>query len=65
MHEKRNVCKVLVSTKRPLGRPMSRREDNIKIDVKVRWEDVDWIRMTLDRDHRRAVVNTVMNIEVP
>jgi hypothetical protein len=27
--------------------------------------DVDWIHWALDRDRRRALVNTVMNLRVP
>jgi hypothetical protein len=27
--------------------------------------DVDWINMTSDRDRWRALVNTMMNLEVP
>jgi hypothetical protein len=29
------------------------------------WEGVDWIYLAHDRDHWRAVVKTVMNLEVP
>jgi hypothetical protein len=28
-------------------------------------EFVDWIHLNKDRDHWRAVVNSVMNLEVP
>jgi hypothetical protein len=31
----------------------------------IEWEVVDWMRLALDRDQRRAVVNTVMNLGVP
>jgi hypothetical protein len=29
------------------------------------WEEVDWILLSRDRDEKRAVVNTVMNLWVP
>jgi hypothetical protein len=31
----------------------------------VGWGDVDWIGLTQDRDHWRALVKTVMNLQVP
>jgi hypothetical protein len=41
-------------------------EDNIKMDLKkIGWECVDWIHLTQDRDQRRDLVNTVMNLRVP
>jgi hypothetical protein len=37
--------------KRPLGRPMRRWEDNIKIDLqKVGCRSIDWIELVQDRD---------------
>jgi hypothetical protein len=52
--------------KRPRGRPRSRWEDNIIMDLsEVCWEGVDWIHLVQDRDQWRAVVNTVMNFWVP
>jgi hypothetical protein len=42
--------------KRPFGRPTSRWEENITMDVCKRvWEDVDWIHLTLDRDQWRIL----------
>jgi len=38
---------------RPLGRPRRRWEDNIRMDL------------AQDRDQRRALVSTVMNLRVP
>jgi hypothetical protein len=29
------------------------------------WEDVDWINLTEDREQWRALVNTVMKLQVP
>jgi hypothetical protein len=50
--------------KRPLGRPRSRWEDNIKIFKK--WDgDMDWIDLAQYRDRWRALVNAVMNLRVP
>jgi hypothetical protein len=30
----------------------------------VGWKDVDWIHLAQDRDQRRAVVNTIINLRV-
>jgi hypothetical protein len=30
----------------------------------IGWDDMDWIDLAQDRDHRRAVVNTAMNLHV-
>ena len=68
MREKRGACKVLVlipEGKRPLGRPRSRWEENIKMDIEeTGWEGVDWNDFTQDRDKWRGVMNAVMNIRV-
>jgi len=29
------------------------------------WEDMDWIHLAHDRGHWQALVNTVMNLQVP
>jgi hypothetical protein len=43
--------------KRPLGRPVRRWEDNIRMDLReVCWEGVHWIGLGQNRDHWRAVV---------
>jgi hypothetical protein len=48
--------------KRPLGRPMCRWEDNIKMDIQeVGCGGMDWIELAQDRDRRREDVNAVMN----
>jgi hypothetical protein len=40
--------------------------DNIKMNVReIGWDGVDWIDMAQDRDHWRALVNTVLNLRVP
>jgi hypothetical protein len=51
--------------KRPLGRPRRRLVDNNKMDLReVEWDGIDWIDLTQDRDQWRALVNTVMNLQV-
>ena len=69
MGERRGVYRVLVGKpdgKRPLGRSRHRWEDNIKMDLQgVGFGGVDWIELTEDRDRWRAVVNAVMNLQVP
>jgi hypothetical protein len=51
--------------KRALGRPRRRWVDNIKIHLReIGWDGVDWIDLAQDRDHWRALVNTVMNLRV-
>jgi len=49
-----------------LKKPRRRWEENIKVDFKeIRYEEVDWIRVALDRFQWRNLVYTVMNIQVP
>ena len=51
--------------KRPLGRPMHRWEDNIKMDLQeVGCDGMDWIKLAEDRDKWRALVNVVMDLRV-
>ncbi|KAJ4450284.1 hypothetical protein ANN_01704 [Periplaneta americana] len=58
MGESRNAYRVLVGRpagKIPLGRPRSRWEDNIKMDLReVGYDGRDWINLALDRDQWRA-----------
>ena len=52
--------------KRQLGRPRSRWEDNIKMDLQeVGCRVIDWIELVQYRDSWRALVNAVMNLRVP
>jgi hypothetical protein len=69
MGEKRNAYGLLVGKpegRKPLGRPRRRWLDNIRMNlVEVGWGDVDWIGLAQDRDRRRALVNSVLNLRVP
>jgi len=52
--------------KRPVGRPRSRWEDNIKMDLQEVGEDRgDCMELAQDRDRWRALVGTVRDFRVP
>jgi hypothetical protein len=52
--------------KRPLGKPMHRLEDYIKMDIQeVGCGSMDWIDLAQDRNRWQAVVNVVMILRVP
>ena len=52
--------------KRPMGTPRRRWEDNIKMDLQeVLCGGMEWIELAQDRDRWRALVNVVMNLQVP
>ena len=52
--------------KRPLGRTWHRWEDNINMDLQeVGCGVMDWIELAQNRDKWQALVNTVMNLQVP
>jgi hypothetical protein len=67
--EIRNAYRILVGKpegKGPLGRPTRRWVDNMKLDLReIGWGGKDWIDLAQDRDHWRALVNMVMNLQVP
>jgi hypothetical protein len=45
MGEKRNAYRILVGNqerKRPLGRPRLRWEDDIKLDLREKWDEAVW-----------------------
>jgi hypothetical protein len=69
MGEKKSVCGTLVGKpegKRPLGRPRHRWVDNIKMDLsEIGWGVMDSIDLAQDMDQWRALVNMVMNLQVP
>jgi hypothetical protein len=52
--------------RRLLGRPRRRWVNNIRMDLgEVRWGEVDWIGLAKDRNRWRALVNSVLNLQVP
>jgi hypothetical protein len=69
MREKRNAYRLLVGKlegKRPLGRPRRRWIDNIKMYLlEIGLNVVNGIGLAQDRYRRRALVNSVMNLQVP
>jgi hypothetical protein len=59
---KRNAYRILV------GKPEGKRPlvDSIKWLLReIGWGSMDWIDLAQDRDQWRAVVNMVMNLQVP
>jgi hypothetical protein len=51
---------------RPLGGPRRRWVDNIEMELReIGWSGIDWIDLAKDKDQRRALVNTIMNFQVP
>jgi len=69
MGERRGLYRVLVGKpegNRPLRRPKSRWEDNIKRDFQeVGCGAIDWSALAQYRDRWRALVNEVMNLRIP
>jgi hypothetical protein len=69
MGVKRNAYRLLVRKpegKRLLGRPRRSWVDNIRVVLgEVGWGDVDWIGLAQDRNRRRALVNSILNLRVP
>ena len=67
--ERRGVYRVLVGKpegKRPFGRPRRRWEDNNKMDLQeVGRGGTDWIELAQDTERWQALVNAVMNLQLP
>jgi hypothetical protein len=52
--------------KSPLERLRRKWVDNISMDLlELGWGDVNWIGLAQDRDRCRALVNSVLNLQVP
>ena len=66
MEEGRNAFKILTGTptgKRALGRPRSRWEDNIRMDVQeIGISTRNWVDSAQDRDYCRALVNVAFTL---
>ena len=57
---------IVKPTKRPLGRPRHRWENNIKMDLQeVGGGRGDWMELAQDRDRWQALVGTVSDFRVP
>ena len=69
MGEARRAFKILTDKctgKRPLGRPRSRWEDNIGMNIKQICISMNnWVDSVQDRDYWRALVNLALNLLFP
>jgi len=55
-----------ICSKEDTWKSRHRYNDNIKMYLREKgWEDVDWVHLAQDRYKSLAVVNTVMNGQVP
>jgi len=65
----RNAYETLVGKpegKRPLRTSKCRWEHNIRLDPRaIGWEVLDWIHSGQDSNKQQAVMNMVMNLQVP
>ena len=68
MEESTRAFKILTGTstgERPLGRPMCRWEDNIRMDLKeIGINTRNWVNSAQDREFLRALVNAALNLRV-
>ena len=66
MEEGRSAFKILTGKptgKRPLGRPRSTSEDNIRMDLEeIGINAGNWVVSAQDKDYLRALVNTRSNL---
>jgi hypothetical protein len=69
IRDKRNAYRIFVGKpegKILLGRQISKWVSNIKMDLReIKWDGMDLIDVAQDRDHWKALVNTVMNLRAP
>jgi hypothetical protein len=69
MGANRNGYRILVGKpegKRQLSRPTGSCKDNIKMDLReIGWCGMEWIHLAQDRGQWMALVNTVMDRQVP
>ena len=69
MEEGSSAFKILTSKpagKRHLGRPSSRWEDNIRMDLEeIGINAGNWVDSAQDRNYWRALVNAALNLRVP
>jgi hypothetical protein len=69
MGERIGVYRVLLGNperKRPMGRPRRRWDDNMQMDLQeLEYGGLDWIELAQDRGSWRALVNAIMNVQVP
>ena len=60
------LSKLLISGKRPLGRPKRRWEDNIRMDLKeIGITTRNWVESVQDRHYYGGLVNETLNLLVP
>jgi hypothetical protein len=69
MEEEKSTFKILTGTptgKGPLGRPRSRWEDNIRMNLKeIDINTRDCVDSAQDMDYWRTLVNAVLDLRVP
>jgi hypothetical protein len=63
--EMTNVHKIFIGKSektKPLGRPHRMWEDYVQMDLNIGCVDVNWIQLSQDRYHWRALVITAVNL---
>jgi hypothetical protein len=52
--------------KRPQVKPSCRWKDNMSMDLReIVWDGEDWMHVSQDRDQWWALLNVIMNLQVP